>query len=94
MPTEAMFLMSVFRVARGSTAERMMISRFVNLMWRLSRVCVCSSADRAPPRSALPLFNCMKGKERRLQEPVGVSGENGFKMYYYWQQGAGGGRLP
>lgn len=44
-------------------------------------MCVCSMADRAPPCSALPLFNCMKGKERRLQEPGGVSEENGFRMY-------------
>lgn len=44
-------------------------------------MCVCSMADRAPPRSALPLFNCMKGKERRLQKPGGESEENGFRMY-------------
>lgn len=44
--------------------------------------CVCEVADRAPPpHSALPLFNCMKGKERRLQEPGGASEENGFRMY-------------
>lgn len=44
-------------------------------------MCVCSIADRAPLRSAFPLFNCMKGKERRLQEPGDASEENGFRMY-------------